>query len=53
MYAPDGFANKVSGISHYCTVDTLKEILNKGCLRFSDVRSLNDLTEFIDIIPLL
>ena len=53
MYAPDGFANKASGICHYCTVDTLKEILNNGCLRFSDVRFLNDSTEFIEIIPLI
>ena len=53
MYAPDGFANKASGICHYCTVDTLKEILNNGCLRFSDVRFLNDSTDFIEIIPLI
>ena len=32
---------------------TLKEILNNGCLRFSDVRFLNDSTEFIEIIPLI
>lgn len=53
MYAPDGIANKASGICHYCTVDTLKEILNKGCLRFSDVRFLNDSTEFIEAISLI
>lgn len=53
MYAPDGFANKASGICHYCTVATLKEIINNGCLRFSDVRFLNDSTEFIEIIPLI
>ncbi len=53
MYAPDGFANRASGICHYCTVDTLKAILNKGCLRFSDVRFLNDSTEFVEIIPLI
>lgn len=53
MYAPDRFANRASGICHYCTVDTLKAILNKGCLRFSDVRFLNDSTEFVEIIPLI
>lgn len=53
MYALDGFANKASGICHYCTVATLQEILNNGCLRFSDVRFLNDSTEFIEIIPLI
>mgnify|MGYP000037214727 FL=1 len=50
MYAPDGFANKATGICHYCTVDTLKAILNKECLRFSDVRFLNDSTEFVEIL---
>lgn len=50
MYAPDGFANKETGICHYCTVDTLKAILNKECLRFSDVRFLNDSTEFVEIL---
>ncbi len=49
MYAPDGFANKATGICHYCTVDTLKAILNKECLRFSDVRFLNDSTEHIHV----
>ena len=44
MYAPDGFANKASGICHYCSVATLKEIINNGCLRFSDVRFLNEYT---------
>lgn len=53
MYAPDGFANKALGICHYCTVATLKEILNNECLRFSDVRFLNDSIEFIEIIPLI
>ena len=48
MYAPDGFANKATGVCHYCTIDTLKAILSKECLRFSDVRFLNDSTEFED-----
>ncbi|MDO4344561.1 MAG: DUF2971 domain-containing protein [Eubacteriales bacterium] len=50
MYAPGGFMNKATGICHYCTIDTLKVILNKGCLRFSDVRFLNDSTEFVEIL---
>lgn len=53
MYTPNGFANKASGICHYCTVDTLRAILNHECLRFSDVRFLNDSTEFVEIIPLI
>ncbi len=52
-YAPNGFENRASGICHYCTIATLKEILNNGCLRFSDVRFLNDSTEFVEIIPLV
>lgn len=53
MYYPDGIANKATGICHYCTVDTFKSIIAKNCLRFSDVRFLNDSTEFIEIIPLI
>ncbi|MGN0518339.1 MAG: DUF2971 domain-containing protein [Acutalibacteraceae bacterium] len=49
----DGTVNKDSEICHYCTVDTLKEIISNKCLRFSDVRFLNDSTEFIEIIPLI
>ena len=44
---------RVRTVGHYCTVATLKEILNNGCLRFSHVRFLNDSTEFIEIIPLI
>ena len=53
MYAPDGIANKASWICHYCTIDAFKAIIEKNCLRFSDVRFLNDSTEFIEIIPLI
>ena len=53
IYAVDGFANKASKICHYCTINTLKNILDKECLRFSDVRFLNDSTEFVEIIPLI
>lgn len=50
QYFPDGIANKATNISHYCTFDTLKQILEKQCLRFSDVRYLNDSTEFIEVL---
>lgn len=50
LYAPNGFENKASQICHYCAIDTLKAILNRGCLRFTDVRFLNDSTEFIEIL---
>lgn len=53
MYAVDGHEHKASGICHYCTVDTLKAIVSKGRLRFSDVRFLNDSTEFTEIISLV
>ena len=53
LYRVGGVANKASGICHYCTIDTLNAILDKGCLRFTDVRFLNDSTEFIEVIPLI
>ena len=53
LYKVDGFANKASGICHYCTVDTLNSILKDKSLRFTDVRFLNDSTEFVEIIPLI
>lgn len=53
LYRGDGFANKASGICHYCTVDTLNAILRNNSLRFTDVRFLNDSTEFIEVIPLI
>lgn len=53
LYGPDGFENSTTEICHYCTADTLNAILNKSCLRFTDIRFLNDSTEFIEIIPLI
>lgn len=53
LFRPDGFANKASEICHYCTIDTLNAILDTSCLRFTDVRFLNDSTEFIEVIPLI
>jgi len=53
LYAPDAFENKAAEICHYCTIDTLKAILDENRLRFTDVRFLNDSTEFIEIIPLI
>lgn len=53
LYQIGGFANKALGICHYCTIDTLSAILKKNCLRFTDVRFLNDSTEFIEVIPLI
>lgn len=53
LYKADGIANKGSEICHYCTVDTLNNIIKNGCLRFTDVRFLNDSTEFIEVIDLI
>lgn len=53
IYGVDGIGNKASRICHYCSVDVLKSILETSSLRFSDVRFLNDSTEFVEIIPLL
>ena len=52
-YLPNGPANKARSISHYCSCDVLRSILNNRCLRFSDVRFLNDATEFVEIIPII
>lgn len=52
-YASDGVGNKAAEICHYCTADILNAILTNNCLRFTDVRFLNDSTEFIEIIPLI
>lgn len=52
-YKANGVANKATEICHYCTIDTLNAILESSCLRFTDVRFLNDSTEFVDIIPLI
>lgn len=53
IYGVDGIENTASRICHYCSVEVLKNILETESLRFSDVRFLNDSTEFIEIISLL
>lgn len=52
-YAIDGPGNWGNKLFHYCTIDTLKSIMQNKQLRFSDVRFLNDTTEFMDAIRLL
>lgn len=49
-YLPGGIESKASNICHYCSVDTLKSIMSNGCLRFSDIRFLNDSTEFKEAV---
>ena len=53
LFGVNGIENKAVEICHYCTTDTLYSILKKECLRFTDVRFLNDSTEFVEIIPLI
>ena len=52
-YELSGVESKSYDLGHYCSIDVLKEIVEKGSLRFTDVRYLNDSTEFIEIIPQL
>lgn len=56
-YEGDPFSDELnsgaSNVCHYCTIDTLLSIIEKQCLRFTDVRFLNDSTEFLEIIPLI
>ena len=49
----DELNSGASNVCHYCTIDTLLSIIEKQCLRFTDVRFLNDSTEFLEIIPLI
>ena len=49
-YAPDGIENIASNICHYCSIDVLEKIIENRALRFTDVRYLNDTTEFTGII---
>lgn len=52
-YEPGGIESQATRICHYCSADVLKSILEHECLRFSDVRFLNDSTEFMEIISAL
>ena len=49
----DELNSGASNVCHYCTIDTLLSIIEKQCLRFTDVKFLNDSTEFLEIIPLI
>ena len=49
-YLPGEIESKASNICHYCSVDTLKSIMSNGYLRFSDIRFLNDSTEFKEAV---
>lgn len=52
-YGVDGAGNWGNDLFHYCTIDTLKCITEKKQLRFTDVRFLNDTTEYKEAIQLL
>lgn len=52
-YAVDGAANWGHDVFHYCRLDTLKKITKNKQLRFSDIRFLNDTTEFEEAARIL
>lgn len=52
-YGINGMANWGNDLFHYCTIETLKNITKEARLRFSDVRFLNDTTEFKEAVSLL
>ena len=45
-YEGDPFSDELnsgaSNVCHYCTIDTLLSIIENQCLRFTDMRFLND-----------
>lgn len=55
FFGPDKIKNWGDNLFHYCTIDTLKKITEnkEAILRFSDVRFLNDTTEFQETVGLL
>lgn len=52
-YAIDGAGNWGNELFHYCSINTLKSITQNMQLRFTDVQSLKDTTEFVNAIHLL
>ena len=52
-YKTNGLYDKANNICHYCSIDVLKSILQNQCLRFTDVRFLNDTTEFTEIMEII
>lgn len=52
-YAIDGAGNWGNELFHYCSKNTLKSITHNKQLRFTDVQSLKDTTEFVNAIHLL
>lgn len=52
-YAIDGAGNWGNKLFHYCSIDTLKTIVQNKQLRFTDVQYLKDTTEFVNAISLL
>lgn len=52
-YSVDGAANWGHDIFHYCQLNILKTITKNKQLRFSDIRFLNDTTEFEEAVRIL
>lgn len=53
LYEAGGVETKTKGICHYCSTDVLEKIIRNGSLRFTDIRCLDDTTEFIGIMPII
>ena len=52
-YRSNGAATWGDSIFHYCSLDTCRNIIEHKKLRFSDVRFLNDTTEFQEVVRLV
>ena len=53
LYKTGGFETKATGICHYCSIDVLEKIICNGSLRFTDIKYLEDTTEFVGIMPII
>ena len=53
LYKVGGIETKATEICHYCSIDVLKKIINNSTLRFTDIRCLDDTTEFVGIMPII
>ena len=53
LYKTGGFETKATGICHYCSIDVLEKIICNGSLRFTDIKYLEDTTEFVGNMPII
>ena len=53
LYKTGGIKTKTKGLCHYCSIDVLEKIISNSSLRFTDIRCLEDTTEFVGIMPII